>query len=169
MKAYILKGEDVDKVIRENRVRINRGRLIVTPVAETELDPCCIETLKEDLDCKTKALCEQVAAHMKLTELTSGILAVVVANGVVLPADITEALAEFGLTIPPVDDAEGESDIKAETDTQADAMDDKNVINEDLQEVDIDKDDKAIEISDSKESPATDVKKNDRQKKNLKN
>lgn len=40
MKAYILKGDpqEVEKVIRENRIRFSRGVISITPVDTTETD-----------------------------------------------------------------------------------------------------------------------------------
>lgn len=40
MKAYILKGDpaEVEKVIRENRIRISRGVITITPVDATETE-----------------------------------------------------------------------------------------------------------------------------------
>lgn len=121
MKEYILKGDpaEIEKIIRENRIRVSRGEVTFTPAEPgAGLEPCCEQTLVESL-----------------------------VNGLTVPDDLATRLVPFGIIVPN----------NPETDT-TDAMDDKHIEVEDLQEVDLDADDKTPVINDAKDVPADDSK-----------
>lgn len=69
MKAYILKGEDADKVIRENRFRINRGKISITPV-DTDLDPCNLAPRFESDNKYTPIIDDKYTSAAEIKEIT---------------------------------------------------------------------------------------------------
>lgn len=120
---YILKGDpkEVAKVIRENRIRVQRGVISFTPV-----EP---ETGLEEVEVIEEHETEKV--------------------------DIVPNSAE---TVPNTDEtAQNEGDSVPESET-SESMDDKDITVEDLQEVDLDADDKTPATDDTKDVPAADSK-----------
>ncbi len=168
-KRYILKGEssEVDKVIRENRIRIGRGVISITPAEpeRPEYDEAAIETLREVAFTSQKALQQSTAAHHELAKLTREVIDEAVKKGVVIPADLKSRLHIFGISVPEIEELAELSAEISENPTEnvpktenSEIMDDKNVETEDFKEVDLDADTKEVETTDTKEPPVADTK-----------
>lgn len=179
MKEYILKGEskELEKIIRENRIRVERGVIQIAPVQpETE----STEALKEALTASKRALtaseesCSELStSHTELLNVTEEIIALAVENNCVIPDSIEEKLHKFGIIVPKIEEmketipesgenvAENVPNDADQTDMEAAnpaEMDNKDIGLEDLKEVDLDADDKSAESTDSKEVQQTDTK-----------
>lgn len=175
---YILKGDpkEVAKVLQENRIRVDRGVIAFTPCQpEPVLDTDSIATLRQALEASEKSCQEMAAGHVELAGATRDVIAIITENGITVPEDITARLAKFGIIIPNfTETAENTAEIGENltesvpnaTDSASlefkhetpDAMDDKHIEVEDLQEVDLDADDKNLSGDDSKDVPANDAK-----------
>lgn len=164
MNAYILKGDpqELDKVIRENRIRINRGVISITPVEPGTFSPDNYDNLKDEV---------------------GEVLSIAVESGAELPEDLSERLSKHGIIVPKIEEtAENPAfavpnsaeivpetvDAAPEIDTTPAAMDDKNIVVEDLQEVDLDADDKNPATDDTKDVQEADAKEVDAPKKTSK-
>jgi len=171
MKAYILKGDpkEVDKVLRENRIRINRGVIEITPVEpDAALDEACIETLKESHKASEEECRRMTVAQYELAELTGLVASIAVEGGQTIPEDITARLAEFGIIVPKIDETipnvtetvenAGENVPEAVPNNLDSEEDSKNVEVEDMTEVNLDDVKDASEV-DTKEIPAPTPKK----------
>lgn len=171
MKKYILNGDpkEVAKVIQENRIRVERGLIKFEPVQpETALDSDSIRTLIESHDIAEKECQRMAVSQHELAGLADELKMIIVDNGLAIPDGLAERLVPFGITVPKIAETvpsseetpeiEGESVPKiAETVNPAE-MDDKYVQVDDLQEIDLDADDKSLETDDTKDVPATDSK-----------
>lgn len=128
-KMYIMCGEasEVEKVIRENRIRINRGVVEFSPVKDV---------IAFTLD-KYERLAEAVRAmDMPVNEIPAN------------PSnDLYVVIGE-----------EVESVAENVSNTEEPEMDDKDVVVDDITEVDLDADMKDVEISDVKDVPEPDAK-----------
>lgn len=178
MKAYILKGEpnELDKVLRENRIRVSRGVISITPAEpEAALDEDSVRTLVESHSALEEERVRLIADRNRLADLTGIVVSIAVNGGQSIPEDVTASLADFGIIVPKIaETAENTAEIgenlmesvSAATDSapsesnheSPDAMDNKYVDVEDLQEVDLDADDKDLSGDDSKDVPADDAK-----------
>ena len=177
-KAYILKGDpkEVDKVIRENRIRANRGVISFTPVEPDKADVSdkIAETTQEIAEAKEAA----EKSTKAFAELAVQLVNIAVEHGAELPEDMRMQLAELGVSVPEdgeTDNNSGENipvngnidgdiipkqpeDAVNENVTEnPEQMDDKTPDVDDLKEVDLD-DDKTPDVDDSKDVPAADVK-----------
>lgn len=175
MSAYILKGDqkEVDKVIRENRIRVSRGVISITPAEpDTVLDEDSVKTLIES----HKALHEErqhlIAGHNRLAELTGMVVSLAVEGGQTIPDNLTASLSDFGIIVPKIGKtAENTAEIgenltksvpntpeNANIDSEPAAMDNKHIEVEDMQEVDLDADDKTPVSNDTKDVSEDDAK-----------
>lgn len=173
MKEYILKGDpaEVEKVIRENRIRISRGVISITP-AEPEASEAAdsMKTLSASLEIAHKECDRLQGSLLELSELTRKVVLIEVeAGGQTIPEDLTSRLAEFGIIIPKIDETAGIPGVDgekttenvpsvAETEIDEETMDDKNPYAEDFKEVDLDADTKEVPDEDKKGAPAEDIK-----------
>lgn len=171
-KSYILKGDpkEVDKVIRENRIRANRGVISFTPVEPDKADVSdkIAETAQEIAKAKEAAE-ESVKAF---AELAVQLVNTAVEHGAELPEDMQVQLAELGVSVPETsesvpknpDSAQNEPENVPETtdsvpeNENPEQMDGKTLEVEDLKEVDLDADDKTLDNNDSKDVSAADTK-----------
>lgn len=166
--TYILKGDpkEVAKVLRENRIRVDRGVIEFTPCQQdSALDADSIATLREDLDAKTKACMEMATSHVELAGVTRDVIAIIAKNGITVPEDLTARLAKFGITVPKIaetvpETAENVDESASETvPNNSDTVEDNKIVEaEDMTEVDLD-DVKDTEEADTKEAPAPTPKK----------
>ena len=160
-KGYILTGDpvEIEKVIRENRVRANRGKVKFSPIeSETAMPENCIETLKEVVESRGEEVRQMIISHQELAALTSEVLLIAAANGVSMSEEIKERLNTFGIIVPDVSEADAVSE-DAATDTEKPVdLDNNNIDTDDLQEVDMDELDKSVAISDTKEIAISDTK-----------
>ncbi len=171
MKEYILKGDpkELDKVLRENRIRISRGVISITPaVPDTALDEDSVKTLIES----HKALHEErqhlIAGHNRLAELTGMVVSLAVEGGQTIPDDLTASLSDFGIIVPKIGKtAENTAEIgenitesvpNTTEPTEPDAMDNKHIEVDDFHEMGLDADDKTPVINDTKDVSEDDAK-----------
>lgn len=171
MKAYILKGDpkEVDKVLRENRIRISRGVISITPAEpDTALDENSVKTLVESHTAMSEE-CQRLVVEMhELADLTGLIVSIAVEGGQTIPEDIAERLAKFGIIVPkiaePVSESAGnvanvgENVPETVPNTPDSVEDNKSVETEDMTEVNLD-DVKDAPEEDTKEAPAPTAKK----------
>lgn len=182
MSAYILKGDpkELDKVLRENRIRISRGVISITPAEpEAALDEYSVKTLIEGHRTLGEERQQLIADRSRLRELTEKVVIIVVEGGQAIPDDVTASLADFGIIVPKIaETAENTAEIgenitenvpnlaeTANMEAEPDAMDNKNVKVEDMLGFDLDADDKTPVINDTKDVPATDSKETETAKK----
>lgn len=184
MQKYILDGDpkEVAKVIQENRIRVERGVITITPVQpETALDPACIETLIESQMASEKECQRMAVAQIELAGIANDLVAIIVTSGQTIPDELVSKLDSFGVDVPKIAETvpklaetienDGESvqetsenvptssDSAIEPNTiNSDAMDNKYIDPDEFQEVDLDTDDKTLTNDDSKDVPADDVK-----------
>lgn len=176
--GYILKGDprEVAKVIQENRIRVDRGVIEFTPCqTETALDEDRVKTLVESHTAMGEERQRLIVDNLELADLAGLVVSIAVEGGQTIPGDIAGRLAKFGIIVPKISEtAENTAEIgenltesvPAATDSapsesnheSSDAMDNKYVDVEDLQEVDLDADDKDLSGDDSKDVPADDAK-----------
>lgn len=154
MKAYILKGDpkEVDKVLRENRIRVSRGVISITPAEpDTALDEDSVKTLIES----HKALHEErqclIAGHNRLAELTGIVVSLAVEGGQTIPDDVTARLGEFGIIVPKI--AENVPEVAENV-----ANDGENVPETVLNNPEQVEDSKTVEVGDMTEVNLDDVK-----------
>lgn len=156
MPAYILKGEskEVDKILRENRIRISRGVISITP-AEPET-----------------ALETKTIGDLELADITGRVVSIALEGGEPIPEDLTESLAKYGIIVPKISETtENTAEIgenltesvpntpeNANIDSEPAAMDNKHIEVEDMQEVDLDADDKTPVNDDTKDVSEDDAK-----------
>lgn len=172
---YILKGDpkEVAKVLQENRIRVDRGVIAFTPCQpDSALDADSIATLREDLDAKTKSCMEMAASQIELADLTGLVVSIAVEGGQTIPGDIAGHLAKFGIIVPKISEtAQNTAEISenltesvpnppdnANMDSKPDAMDNKHIEVEDMQEVNLDADDKTPVGDDTKYVSEDDAK-----------
>lgn len=182
MSAYLLKGDpkELDKVIRENRIRVSRGVISITPAEpEAALDEDSVKTLIESHNVLHEERQHLIADLNRLAELTDKVVAIAVDGRQTIPDDVTASLADFGIIVPKIaETAENTAEIgenltesvpnSAETtnmEAEPDAMDNKHIEMEDMQEMNPDADDKTPVINDTKDVPATDSKETETAKK----
>lgn len=165
MKAYILKGDpkEVDKVIRENRIRADRGVITITPVEpDMVLDADQVETLREHAEAMGESARQMAASNIALADLTMIVVGIAADNDAEFPDELVAALAEFGITVPKTDesaekpeDSVPENEVIPEQETESvpntptPMTDDKTLDVADMTEVNLD---------DVKDTPETDVK-----------
>ena len=92
-KGYILTGDsvEIEMVIRENRVRTNRGKIKFSPIVpETAMPENCIETWKEVAESRGEEVCQMVISHQELAALTGEVLLIAAANGLSMSEEIKE-------------------------------------------------------------------------------
>lgn len=167
MEAYILKGEskEMAKVIQENRIRVGRGVIEFTPCQpDTAIDNDCIATLREALGAREKDCMEMTSAQIELADISRELVSIAVeAGGQTIPDELSDRLAKFGVIVPKIGETadntaeNGETADEtvpdsAETGNASEAMDDKHVEVEDMQEVDLDADDKTPVTDDTKDA-----------------
>lgn len=168
MKAYILKGDpkEVDKVLRENRIRISRGVISFTPAEpDAALDEDSVKTLIESHNVLHEERQHLIADRNRLAELTDKVVSIAVEGGQTIPEDVAASLGEFGIIVPKITEnvpeiAENDGENVAETvpSNPEPVEDSKTVEVEDMTEVNLDdvKDEPEV---DSKEAPAPTPKK----------
>ncbi len=147
--TYLLKGDpkEVEKVIRENRIRVQRGMIEFIPVEPEE----AIGVVDEDVatvDTDNVPTPESVPEIEETAEK----------EGESVP-EIEEMPENPADSVPEIEEMpENPADSVPESDNP-ELMDDKHIGEpEDLQEVDLETDDKTFVSEDSKEIPAPDVK-----------
>lgn len=182
MSAYLLKGDpkELDKVIRENRIRVSRGVISITPAEpEAALDEDSVKTLIEGHRALGEERQQLIANLNRLAELTDKVVVIAVDGRQTIPDDVTASLADFGIIVPKIaETAENMAEIgenltesvpnSAETtnmEAEPDAMDNKHIEVEDMQEMNPDADDKTPVINNTKDVPATDSKETETAKK----
>lgn len=171
MSAYILKGDqkELDKVIRENRIRVERGVINITPVQpETILDPDSVETLIECHRASEKACRRMAESHIELARIASDLVAIIVTSGQSIPDELVTKLDSFGVYVPQMAESVPESTDTAENTGESvpetvpydsDPVDDNKIVEaKDNTEVNLG-DVKDINESDTKEFPAPKPKK----------
>lgn len=181
-KSYILKGDpkEVEKVIRENRIRANRGVISFTPVVpdKSDVSDKIAETSQEIAEAKDAA----EKSTKAFAELAAQLVNIAVEHGAELPEDMRMHLAELGVSVPETsesvlknpDSAQNEPENVPETtdsvteNENPEQMDDKILEMEDMKEIDLDIDDKTLETDDSKDVPAVDTKEAETPKKTSK-
>nr|DAU86847.1 MAG TPA: hypothetical protein [Caudoviricetes sp.] len=174
---YILKGDpkEVAKVLQENRIRVDRGVIAFTPCQQdSALDADSIATLREALEASEKSCQEMAQGHVVLASVTRDVIAIIAENGISVPEDLAERLAQFGIDVPKIAetvpntaeiaDNSGESVPDTVPNNPENVEDNKTVEAEDMTEVNLD-DVKDIEEADTKVAPATTPKKKTRSKK----
>lgn len=105
MKAYILKGDpkEVDKVLRENRIRISRGVISFTPAEpDAALDEDSVKTLIESHNVLHEERQHLIADRNRLAELTDKVVSIAVEGGQTIPEDVAASLGEFGIIVPKI-------------------------------------------------------------------
>ena len=105
MKAYILKGDqkEVDKVLRENRIRISRGVISFTPAEpDAALDEDSVKTLIESHNVLHEERQHLIADRNRLAELTNKVVSIAVEGGKTIPEDVDASLGEFGIIVPKI-------------------------------------------------------------------
>lgn len=175
MPAYILKGDpkEVDKILRENRIRISRGVISITPAEpETALDEDSVKTLVESHTATREERQRLIVDNLELAELAGLVVSIAVEGGQTIPEDIAERLTKFGIIVPKISEtAENTAEIgenltesvpnipeNANIDSEPDAMDNKHIEVGDFQEVDLDADDKTPVSDDTKDVSEDDAK-----------
>lgn len=176
MEAYILKGDskEVAKVIQENRIRVGRGVIEFTPCQpDTAIDNDCIATLREALGTREKDCMEMTSAQTELADISRELVSIAVeAGGQTIPDELSDRLAKFGVIVPKIaetvdntaengekaDETVPDSAETPEIGNALDTMDDKHVEVEDMQEVDLDADDKTPVTDDTKDVQEDDAK-----------
>ena len=175
MSAYILKGEpkELDKVLRENRIRISRGVISITPAEpEASLDDDSVKTLIEGHRTLGEERQQLIADRNRLREITDKVVTIAVEGGLTIPDDVTASLANFGIIVPKIaETAENTAEIgenltesvpnSAETanmEAEPDEMDNKHIEVEDMREVNLDADDKTPVSNDTKDVSEDDAK-----------
>lgn len=178
MKEYILKGEsaEVEKVLRENRIRVERGVITITPVQpETVPDSDSIKTLIESHRATEEACQRMAVAQIELAGLASELVAIIVTSGQTIPDELVAKLDSFGVDVPKMaetvpestDTAENAGESVPETvPNDADPMkDDKNINVDDKTDVNLDdvkdtpgNDTKDVSSADTKEAAPTKAK-----------
>lgn len=174
---YILKGDpkEVAKVLQENRIRVDRGVIEFTPCQQDSvLDADSIATLREALEASEKSCQEMAQGHVVLAGVTRDVIAIIAENGISVPEDLAERLAQFGIDVPKiaetvpdaVETADNTNESVPETVLKiAEAVEDnKTVEAEDMTEVNLE-DVKDIEETDTKVAPKPTPKKKTRSKK----
>lgn len=171
MKAYILKGDpkEVDKVLRENRIRISRGVISFTPAEpDAALDEDSVKTLIESHNVLHEERQHLIADRNRLAELTDKVVSIAVEGGQTIPEDVAASLGEFGIIVPKITETVPEIAEIAENDGEnvpetvpsnpEPVEDSKTVEVEDMTETNLDdvKDEPEV---DSKEAPAPTPKK----------
>lgn len=102
---YILKGDpkEVAKVLQENRIRVDRGVIAFTPCQQDSvLDADSIATLREALEASEKSCQEMAQGHVELAGVTRDVIAIIAENGISIPEDLAERLAQFGIDVPKI-------------------------------------------------------------------
>ena len=175
MSAYILKGDqkELDKVIRENRIRVSRGVISITPAEpETALDEDSVKTLIESHNALHEERQRLIAERNRLAELTGMVVSLAVEGCQAIPDDLSASLAEFGIIVPKIaETVENTAEISenltesvpnsAETanmEAEPDAMDNKHIEVDDMLEVNLDADDKTPVSNDTKDVSEDDAK-----------
>ena len=147
--TYLLKGDpkEVEKVIRENRIRVQRGMIEFIPVEPEE----AIGVVDEDV---ATVDTDNVPTHESVPEIEE----TAEKEGESVP-EIEEMPENPADSVPEIEEMpENPADSVPESDNP-ELMDDKHIGEpEDLQEVDLETDDKTFVSEDSKEIPAPDVK-----------
>lgn len=177
MKSYILTGDpkEVDKVLRENRIRVQRGVIKFTPAEpEATLNEYSAKTLIESHTAMSEESQRLVVDNIELTELAGFVVSIAVEGGQTIPEEIAGRLAKFSIIVPKISETtENTAEIgenltesvpntpeNANINSEPAAMDDKLIDMEDMHEVDLDADDKVTtpDTDDKKEPPTDDVK-----------
>ncbi len=171
MTAYILKGDpkEVDKVLRENRIRISRGVISITPAEpDAAHDEDSVKTLIENHSAPGEDRKLLIAGQNRLAELTGIVVSIAVEGGQAIPEDVAASLGEFGIVVPKIAENVPESTENVANDGEnvpetvpnnPEPVDDsKNVEVEDMTEVNLDDVKDAPEV-DTKDVPAPTPKK----------
>lgn len=171
MKAYILKGDpkELDKVLRENRIRISRGVISITSAEpDAALGEDSVKTLIESHNVLHEERQHLIADRNRLAELTDKVVSIAVEGGQTIPEDVAASLGEFGIIVPKITETVPEStenvaDVDANVpeivpNNSEDVDDSKTVEAEDMTEVNLD-DVKEAPEGDTKEAPAPTTKK----------
>lgn len=175
MSAYILKGDpkELDKVLRENRIRISRGVISITPAEpEASLNDDSVKTLIEGHRTLGEERQQLIADRNRLREITDKVVTIAVDGGQTIPDDVTASLAAFGIIVPKIaETAENTAEIgenltesvpnSAETanmEAEPDTMDNKHIEVDDMLEVNLDADDKTTVSNDTKDVSEDDAK-----------
>lgn len=171
MKAYILKGDpkELDKVLRENRIRISRGVISFTPAEpESALDEDSIKTLIESHNVLHEERQHLIADRNRLADLTDKVVSIAVEGGQTIPEGVAASLGEFGIIVPKITETvpeiaenvvnDGENVPETVPSNPETVEDSKTVEVEDMTEANLDdvKDEPEV---DSKEAPAPTPKK----------
>lgn len=174
MKAYILKGDpkELDKVLRENRIRADRGLISFSPVEpDMALDSDQVETLVESHKAMSEERQRLTVDNLELANLAGIVVINATEKGVELPEDVIERLSKFGITVPkieqtaenpensvPENDATPEKEAESVPNDSNTVTDEKNAEIGDMTEVNLD-DVKDTPEEDTKEAPAPTPKK----------
>ena len=133
MEAYILKGDrkEVDKGLRENRIRVERGVISFAPVQpETALDEDSVKTLSESHTVLLEERQQLIADRNRLRELTDKVVTIAVEGGQTIPEDVTAGLGEFGIILPKIAETVPESTENVVNDGKTVPESTENVVND---------------------------------------
>ena len=157
------------------REKVRRGQLTLTPAAEAALDADSIATLREALEASEKSCQEMAQGHVELAAVARDVIAIIAENGITVPEDLAERLAQFGIDVPksaetvPNDSPNVEnagSNVPEIVPKEPETVEDNKTVDAgiDMKEVNLD-DIKDVEEVDTKAVPAPTEKKSRRSKK----
>lgn len=160
---YILKGDpnEVAKVLQENRIRVDRGVIEFTPCQQDSvLDADSIATLREALEASEKSCQEMAEGHVELAGVTRDVLAIVAENGITLPEDLAERLAQFGIDVPKIAETVPDTDETADNTDESvtETVPKEPEAVEDNKTVDAGTDMKEVNLDDVKDAPEEESK-----------
>lgn len=160
---YILKGDpkEVAKVLQENRIRVDRGVIEFTPCQQdSALDADSIATLREALEASEKSCQEMAQGHVVLAGVTRDVIAIIAENGISVPEDLAERLAQFGIDVPKIAETVSDTDETADyTDESVpETVPKEPETVEDNKAVDAGTDMKEVNLDDVKDAPEEEPK-----------
>lgn len=171
MKAYILKGDpkELDKVLRENRIRISRGVISITPAEpDATLNEDSVKTLIESHSVLHEERQRLIADRNRLADLTDKVVSIAVEEGQTIPEDLGASLGEFGIIVPKIAETVPEStenvaniveNVPETVPNKPEPVDDSKTVEvADMTEVNLDDVKDAPEV-DTKDAPAPTPKK----------
>lgn len=161
--SYILKGDpkEVAKVLQENRIRVDRGVIAFTPCQpDSALDADSIATLREALEASEKSCQEMAQGHVELAGVTRDVLAIVAENGISIPEDLAERLAQFGIDVPKIAETVPNTDETADNTDESvpETVPKEPEAVEDNKTVDAGTDMKEVNLDDVKDAPEEEPK-----------
>ena len=160
---YILKGDpkEVAKVLQENRIRVDRGVIEFTPCRQdSALDADSIATLREALEASEKSCQEMAHGHVVLAGVTRDVIAIIAENGISVPENLAERLAQFGIDVPKIAETVPDTDETADNTDESvpETVPKEPEAVEDNKTVDAGTDMKEVNLDDVKDAPEEESK-----------